>query len=62
MEGNLAILEGNFDWVSGKKGIFSSRGHESEDINRKKAYFQNFSWFQFYVSKLWMVISVSLLP
>ena len=27
--------------------------HESEDIN-KKAYFQNFSWFQFYSSKLWM--------
>ena len=25
MEGNLAILEGNFDWVSRKKGIFSSR-------------------------------------
>ena len=25
MEGNLAILEGNFDWVPGKKGIFSSR-------------------------------------
>ena len=33
---------------------------DSEDIN-KKAYFQNFSWFQFYVSKLWMVMCVSLL-
>ena len=25
MEGDLPILEGNFDWVPGKKGIFSSR-------------------------------------
>ena len=30
-------------------------GHESEDIN-KKAYFQNFSWFQFYVYKLCKII------
>ena len=27
--------------------------HESEDINEKKAYFQNFSWFQFYIFKSW---------
>ena len=28
MERNLAILEGNFDWVPGKKHIFSSRAHK----------------------------------
>ena len=26
MEGNLAILEGNFDWVPGKKHIFFQPG------------------------------------
>ena len=29
MEGNLAILEGNFNWVPGKKGIFSSHGQQA---------------------------------
>ena len=36
--------------------------YESEDINNKKAYFQNFSWFQFYVFMLCMIMYVSLLP
>ena len=37
--------------------------YESEDINqKKKAYFQNFSWFQFYVLKLCMIMCISLLP
>ena len=35
--------------------------YESEDINKKQAYFQNFSWFQFYVLKLCMIMCVSLL-
>ena len=35
--------------------------YESEDIN-KNAYFQNFSWFQFYVFKLCMIMCVSLFP
>ena len=30
--------------------------HESEDINKKKnTYFQNFSWFQFYIYKLCII-------
>ena len=42
------------------KGIVSDSNniflwYESEDMN-KKAYFQNFSWFQFYVFKLYMII------
>ena len=46
------------------KGIFSNSNniffwHESEDIN-KKAYIQNFSWFQFCVFKLCMIMCVSL--
>ena len=47
--------------------------HESEDItknkktkqnkNKKKAYFQNLSWFQFCISKFKsMIMCVSLLP
>ena len=40
------------------RGIFSDFNnflwHESEDINQK-AYFQNFSWYQFYVFKLCMI-------
>ena len=48
------------------KGISSDSNNiflwlESEDVN-KKAYFQNFSWFKFYVFKLCMVMCVSLLP
>ena len=34
--------------------------HESENIN-KKAYFQNFSWFQFYIFQC-MIMCVTLLP
>ena len=30
MEGNLTILEGKFDWVPGKKRIFSSREYVSQ--------------------------------
>ena len=42
------------------KGIFTDSNniflwHESEDIN-EKAYFQNFSWFQFYIFKLCMIM------
>ena len=48
------------------KGIFTDSNNiflwqESEDRN-KKAYIQNFSWFQFYVFKLRMIMCVSLLP
>ena len=43
------------------KGIFTDSNniflwHESEDINGKKAHFQNFSWFQFYAFKLCMIV------
>ena len=49
------------------KGIVSDSNNiflwnESEDINKKKPYFQNFSWFQFHVFKLCMIMCVSLLP
>ena len=30
--------------------------------NKKKAYFPNFSWFQFYILKLCMIMCLSLLP
>ena len=48
------------------KGIVSDSNnmilrHESEDINRK-GYFQNFSWFQFYVYKFCMIICIVIIP
>ena len=48
------------------KGIFSDSyniflWHESENI-KEKTFFQNFSWFQFYIFKLCMIMCVSLLP
>ena len=37
--------------------------HESEDINKKKkGYFQNFSWFQFYVYKSCMIMCTGIAP
>ena len=55
-----------FEVFSLVKGIFIDSNnifscHESEDIN-KKAYFQNFGWYQFQVFKLCMIMCVSLLP
>ena len=53
------------------KGIFSDSNniflwYDSKDMNQKiltkKAYLQNFCWFQFYVFKLGMIMCVSLLP
>ena len=42
------------------KGIVSDSNiflwHESEDIQLEKFHFQNFSWFQFYVYKLCMIM------
>ena len=35
--------------------------HESEDIN-KKGYFQNFSWFQYHVYKLCMIMGIGTAP
>ena len=59
-------------WISSSgskelKGIFTDSNniflwHESEDINVKKNLFLNFSWFQFYILKLCMIMCVSLLP
>ena len=48
------------------KGIFSDSNnivlwHESEDTN-KKAYFQNFSWFQFCVYKSFMIMCTGIAP
>ena len=45
------------------KGIVSDSNniflwHESDDINKKRI-FRNFSWFQFYVYKLDMIMSIS---
>ena len=42
--------------VSDSNNIFL--WHESEDIN-KKAYFQNFSWFQFHIFKLFMIMCIT---
>ena len=36
--------------------------HESEDIDKKKAYFQNFSWFQFFVYKFRMIMCTGTAP
>ena len=35
---------------------------KNQKIETKNAYFQNFSWFQFYIFKLYMIVCVSLLP
>ena len=35
MEGNLAILEGNFHWVPGKKHIFSSRVYSVHAVKKE---------------------------
>ena len=34
--------------------------HESEDVNKKD--FQNFSWFQFYIYKLCMIMGIAIAP
>ena len=52
--------------VNKRKGIFSDSNniflwHESED-KQKKAYFQNFSWFNFYVYKLCMIMCIGIAP
>ena len=58
------------------KGIFSDSNnifllHESEDINKRKtkqnktkqkANFQNFSWFQFCIYKLCMIMCIGIAP
>ena len=48
------------NWIKRNwKGFSDSNNflwHDSEDIN-KKAYFQNFSWFQFYVFKLCVIVA-----
>ena len=48
------------------KGIFSDSSniflrHESEDMN-KKAYFENFFWFQFYIYKICMIMCIGIAP
>ena len=36
--------------------------HDSEDINKKKLYFQIFSWLPFYIYKLRMIMCIGNAP
>ena len=47
------------------KRIFSDSNnnflwHESEDVNKENTYFQTFSWFQFYIYKLCMILCIGI--